>query len=57
MLCVSNVFVHWLWSRGKDPDSHSIPYLTAGGDLLGGLLLVAAFYVLTFAGDVSAEPK
>lgn len=57
MLYVANFIVHWLWSRGNDPDNYSIPYLTAIGDLLGGLLLVAAFSLLTAIGDINTEPK
>ena len=39
------VLVHWLWSRGIDPDNAAIPYLTSLGDLLGGALLAAAFHI------------
>uniref|UniRef100_A0A8D3CC08 Solute carrier family 41 member n=1 Tax=Scophthalmus maximus TaxID=52904 RepID=A0A8D3CC08_SCOMX len=35
LLCIADYLVHWLWRRCKDPDSYSIPYLTALGDLLG----------------------
>jgi solute carrier family 41 len=45
LLHTANWLVHWLWSRGMDPDNFSIPYLTAIGDLLGAVLLALAFYV------------
>jgi len=43
--------VHFLWRQGKDPDSYSIPYLTALGDLLGTVLLSLAFVLLWYVGD------
>ena len=43
LLYASLPLVFWLWRKGIDPDSASIPYLTASGDLLGGLLLASAF--------------
>uniref|UniRef100_A0A8C2WX29 Solute carrier family 41 member n=1 Tax=Cyclopterus lumpus TaxID=8103 RepID=A0A8C2WX29_CYCLU len=46
LLCAADCMVHCLWRRGKDPDSYSIPYLTALGDLLGTVLLALAFVVL-----------
>ncbi|XP_045897205.1 solute carrier family 41 member 2-like, partial [Micropterus dolomieu] len=46
LLCTADYMVHCLWRRGKDPDSYSIPYLTALGDLLGTALLSLAFFML-----------
>uniref|UniRef100_A0A8D3DX31 Solute carrier family 41 member n=1 Tax=Scophthalmus maximus TaxID=52904 RepID=A0A8D3DX31_SCOMX len=46
LLCIADYLVHWLWRRCKDPDSYSIPYLTALGDLLGTALLSLAFLIL-----------
>ncbi|CAN0186245.1 solute carrier family 41 member 1-like [Lampetra fluviatilis] len=46
LLCVAAWLVPWLWARGSDPDSCSIPYLTALGDLLGTALLAATFHAL-----------
>ena len=43
LLYASLPLVFWLWRKGIDPDSASIPYLTSSGDLLGGLLLASAF--------------
>ncbi|XP_054476339.1 solute carrier family 41 member 2 [Anoplopoma fimbria] len=51
LLCVADCMVHCLWRRGKDPDSYSIPYLTALGDLLGTALLSFAFVMLWCIGD------
>ncbi|XP_047452719.1 solute carrier family 41 member 2 [Mugil cephalus] len=51
LLWVADCMVHCLWRRGKDPDSHSIPYLTALGDLLGTALLSLAFLMLWCIGD------
>jgi solute carrier family 41 len=42
---VASVLVHWLWSKGIDPDNAAIPYLTSLGDLLGGALLAGAFHL------------
>ncbi|XP_068578859.1 solute carrier family 41 member 2 isoform X2 [Cebidichthys violaceus] len=51
LLCAADCMVHCLWRRGKDPDSYSIPYLTALGDLLGTALLSLAFVMLWCIGD------
>ncbi|XP_057691983.1 solute carrier family 41 member 2 isoform X2 [Corythoichthys intestinalis] len=51
LLCIADCMVHCLWRRGKDPDSYSIPYLTALGDLLGTALLSLAFLLLWCSGD------
>nr|XP_057931252.1 solute carrier family 41 member 2 isoform X2 [Doryrhamphus excisus] len=51
LLCVADCMVHCLWGRGKDPDSYSIPYLTALGDLLGTALLSLSFLLLWCTGD------
>ncbi|KAJ3596584.1 hypothetical protein NHX12_002989 [Muraenolepis orangiensis] len=50
LLCVADWMVPWLWQKGKDPDSYSIPYLTALGDLLGTGLLSLAFLLLWWSG-------
>ncbi|XP_073327509.1 solute carrier family 41 member 2 [Pagrus major] len=51
LLCIADCMVHCLWRRSKDPDSYSIPYLTALGDLLGTALLSLAFLMLWCVGD------
>lgn len=50
LLTIADYMVHCLWRRHKDPDSYSIPYLTALGDLLGTSLLSLAFVLLWCAG-------
>ncbi|XP_036007790.1 solute carrier family 41 member 2 [Fundulus heteroclitus] len=51
LLSMADCIVRCLWRRGKDPDSYSIPYLTAAGDLLGTALLSLAFFLLWYIGD------
>ncbi|KAJ7998017.1 hypothetical protein DPEC_G00218180 [Dallia pectoralis] len=51
LLCVADWMVHFLWRTGRDPDSYSIPYLTALGDLLGTGLLALAFFLLWLIGE------
>uniref|UniRef100_A0A3Q2P610 Solute carrier family 41 member n=1 Tax=Fundulus heteroclitus TaxID=8078 RepID=A0A3Q2P610_FUNHE len=51
LLSMADCIVRCLWRRGKDPDSYSIPYLTAVGDLLGTALLSLAFFLLWYIGD------
>ncbi len=45
LLKLSTWLVDFLWSKGIDPDSAAIPYLTSLGDLLGGALLSSAVYL------------
>ncbi|KAA0724335.1 Solute carrier family 41 member 2 [Triplophysa tibetana] len=47
LLCIADVMVHCLWKFGRDPDSFSIPYLTALGDLLGTAFLALCFYIIS----------
>lgn len=54
LLCVADWMVHWLWQKGKDPDSYTIPYLTALGDLLGTALLSLGFLLLWWTGEPSS---
>uniref|UniRef100_A0A8C6WWA9 Solute carrier family 41 member n=1 Tax=Neogobius melanostomus TaxID=47308 RepID=A0A8C6WWA9_9GOBI len=51
LLCIAEYMVHCLWRRQKDPDSYSIPYLTALADLLGTGLLTLIFVILWCIGD------
>ncbi|KAM9758741.1 LOW QUALITY PROTEIN: solute carrier family 41 member 1-like [Menidia menidia] len=46
LLHVAVLMVRWLWRRRLDPDSYSIPYLTALGDLLGTGLLALSFRII-----------
>ncbi|KAE8615171.1 hypothetical protein XENTR_v10008433 [Xenopus tropicalis] len=51
LLWIADWMVHHIWRKGKDPDSFSIPYLTALGDLLGTALLAVSFHILWLIGD------
>ncbi|XP_053572933.1 solute carrier family 41 member 2 [Bombina bombina] len=51
LLWIADWMVHHIWRKGKDPDSFSIPYLTALGDLLGTALLASSFHILWLIGD------
>ncbi|XP_015259329.1 PREDICTED: solute carrier family 41 member 2 [Cyprinodon variegatus] len=55
LLCIADWMVHSMWRSGKDPDSFSIPYLTALGDLLGTALLALSFYFLWLIGDRDSD--
>ncbi|KAK6482761.1 solute carrier family 41 member 2 isoform X1 [Huso huso] len=55
LLCVADWMVHRIWRNGKDPDSFSIPYLTALGDLLGTALLAISFHFLWVIGDQDSD--
>ncbi|XP_036433528.1 solute carrier family 41 member 2 [Colossoma macropomum] len=55
LLCIADWMVHSMWKSGKDPDSFSIPYLTALGDLLGTALLALSFHFLWIIGDQDSD--
>ncbi|XP_068573165.1 solute carrier family 41 member 2 isoform X1 [Cebidichthys violaceus] len=55
LLCIADWMVHSMWRSGKDPDSFSIPYLTALGDLLGTALLALSFHFLWVIGDQDSD--
>lgn len=46
ILYLTHVLAHFMWRRKLDPDNSTIPYLTACADLLGTILLAAAFMLL-----------
>lgn len=46
LLYICHLMTHTLWRYKIDPDSASIPYLTALGDLLGSSILLVAFIFL-----------
>jgi solute carrier family 41 len=50
LLFIAHVIIHAMWRYKIDPDSSSIPYLTALGDLLGSSLLLLAFMFLRSIG-------
>ncbi|XP_023993706.1 solute carrier family 41 member 2 [Salvelinus sp. IW2-2015] len=55
LLCIADWMVYSMWRSGKDPDSFSIPYLTALGDLLGTALLALSFQFLWYIGDQDSD--
>jgi len=46
LLLICARLVHAIWDRGFDPDQLAIPLMTALGDLLGTVALVACFTVV-----------
>ncbi|XP_039618119.1 solute carrier family 41 member 2-like [Polypterus senegalus] len=55
LLCIADWMVHCMWKNSKDPDSFSIPYLTALGDLLGTAMLALCFHFLWLIGDQDSD--
>ncbi|KAI8990253.1 hypothetical protein BDB01DRAFT_501420 [Pilobolus umbonatus] len=57
-LKIAKYMTHYFWSLGYDPDNYVIPYLTASIDVIGTILLVGTFIVLTNTGgaDMSIPP-
>ncbi|XP_076176957.1 solute carrier family 41 member 1-like isoform X2 [Ptiloglossa arizonensis] len=55
LLYIAQLMVVWMWTRGMDPDSSAIPYLTAIGDLIGTALLGIAFHILYSIGDKDSD--
>lgn len=55
LLIIAHVIIHAMWKFKIDPDSSSIPYLTALGDLLGSSLLLGAFIFLRHIGHEYEE--
>ncbi|XP_018049301.1 PREDICTED: solute carrier family 41 member 1-like [Atta colombica] len=55
LLYIAQLMVIWMWTRGMDPDSSAIPYLTAAGDLIGTALLGIAFHILYAIGDGDSD--
>lgn len=55
LLSIADWMVHAMWKSGKDPDSFSIPYLTALGDLLGTAFLALSFHFLWVIGDQDSD--
>lgn len=45
LLYLAEKLTFWLWKMGIDPDNANIPYLTALGDLLGGIFLTVASHL------------
>ncbi|XP_070508132.1 solute carrier family 41 member 1 isoform X2 [Chironomus tepperi] len=55
LLFIAHVMIHAMWRYKIDPDSSSIPYLTALGDLFGSSLLLLAFMFLRHIGHEYEE--
>ncbi|XP_076155793.1 solute carrier family 41 member 2 [Alosa pseudoharengus] len=55
LLCIANWMVHCLWRIRRDPDTCSIPYLTALGDLLGTAFLALTFHLLYIIVDKESD--
>ncbi|XP_033219934.1 solute carrier family 41 member 1-like isoform X2 [Belonocnema kinseyi] len=55
LLYIAELMVVWMWSKGMDPDSSAIPYLTAAGDLIGTAFLGIAFHILNAIGDGDSD--
>lgn len=55
LLFIAHVMIHAMWKHKIDPDSSSIPYCTALGDLLGSSLLMLAFMFLRYIGKEYEE--
>ena len=47
LLCLAKWGIHYLWKFKIDPDNSAIPFLTAIGDLLGGVLLYLTFLIIS----------
>lgn len=55
LLHTAHWMIHLMWKKAIDPDNSAIPYLTALGDLLGGILLWLAFELLFLIGDKDSD--
>jgi len=53
LLYIAKILTNLCWKRGVDPDTATIPYLTATGDFLGSGLLFLAFEFLQVFSVVS----
>jgi len=49
-LNVARLLTHYLWSKGLDPDMYALPIHSALMDLIGQLLLVLCFVLVSFLG-------
>jgi len=52
LLYIAQILINWLWTRKQDPDTSTIPYLTALGDLIGTGTLFLAFLIMDVFKDV-----
>lgn len=51
LLYIAQLLINWLWTKKLDPDTSTIPYLTALGDLIGTGLLFLAFEIVYFVNS------
>ncbi|KAH7880070.1 solute carrier family 41 member 1 [Lentinula edodes] len=51
-LFIARSLTHFLWSRNLDPDTYALPIHSALMDLIGQLLLVLCFEIVTLLGAV-----
>jgi len=49
-LAVAYYLTNWLWSKNRDPDMYALPIHSALMDLIGQLLLVLCFEIVTKLG-------
>ncbi|KAF9058546.1 Mg transporter [Rhodocollybia butyracea] len=55
-LFIARLLTNFLWSRNLDPDTYALPIHSALMDLIGQLLLVLCFEIVTFLG-FAPRPK
>ncbi|KAJ3728229.1 solute carrier family 41 member 1 [Lentinula raphanica] len=51
-LFIARLLTHFLWARNLDPDTYALPIHSALMDLIGQLLLVLCFEIVTLLGAV-----
>jgi len=49
-LVIARLLTNWLWSIKKDPDMYALPIHSAMMDLVGQLLLVLCFEIVSLLG-------
>jgi len=49
-LVIARLLTNWLWSIEKDPDMYALPIHSAMMDLVGQLLLVLCFEIVSLLG-------
>lgn len=49
-LIIARYLTNWLWSKNRDPDMYALPIHSALMDLIGQLLLVLCFEIVSLLG-------
>lgn len=49
-LVIARFLTRWLWSKNRDPDFYALPIHSAMMDLIGQLLLVLCFEIVSSLG-------